>query len=84
MKIMANQDENDYSILNYDDENIKKNITNDLVNIIWFSQKEILDRGIYLRDDSIFYSGAGGEVIIIGLDEIDIEYLENLINKFNY
>lgn len=64
--IFKNQTKDDFVILNYDDFSIRELESKINSNIIYFSTKEKLDRGIYLEEDNI----------IINLDK-----KINLINK---
>lgn len=53
-RIFENQKEEDYSVLNFDDEIIRKNYSKLKSKLIWFSVKEKLDEGIYLDGNKIF------------------------------
>lgn len=78
-KIFRNQNRNDYLVLNYDDVNLRalKGKTNS--NEIFFSQKEILDRGIYLKGNSIYYNDKE-EKKILDINEIKIPGKHNIEN----
>lgn len=51
--IFANQDENDFCILNYDDKICRKMINKTKAKVITFSKKQILKEGVYLENNII-------------------------------
>lgn len=53
LKFAKNQDENDYLIINHDDEILKDNKKNFKAKIYEFSTKEKISKGIYLDGDDI-------------------------------
>ncbi len=79
-KIFMNQSEDDILILNYDNE-----ITRSLANrakcrVMFFSRKEILDEGVYLKDNNIIARSNNNEEIICKADDIYIAGKHNLEN----
>lgn len=79
-KIFANQDENDYLILNYDDNKLRE-LKNKLVaNIIWFSSKEELKEGIFLKDKNILVNYIGYENFSINIDSLKVKGIHNIEN----
>ena len=57
MTITKNQTEEDYLILNWDQPELRALSEKSKATIIPFSRKEILDNGVYLQDDVIYYQG---------------------------
>lgn len=57
MTITKNQTEEDYLILNWDQLELRAMSEKSKATIIPFSRKEILDNGVYLQDDVIYYQG---------------------------
>jgi UDP-N-acetylmuramoylalanine--D-glutamate ligase len=53
MKILKNQDKDDYIVLNYDDKILRQLKDNLKANLIWFSVSDILDKGVYIENDYI-------------------------------
>jgi len=79
-KIFQNQDENDYAILNYDDEDVKKLKDKVHSKIIWFSQNKKLEKGIFIDCNNIVYSDGIKNIIIINIDDIKIPGKHNIQN----
>ncbi len=79
-KIFVNQDEHDFTILNYDDP-ILRELGNEINSkIIYFSQREILECGIYLKDDYVVYNNGKTIIPIINHNDIKIPGRHNLEN----
>lgn len=79
--VFRNQDENNYCILNYDDEELKKLNSRVKANILWFSVKEKV-KGIYLNGDDIVVNMPGqDEYVICKFSEISLPGLHNLNNN---
>ncbi len=79
LNIFKNQDSEDYAILNYDDDNIRKNLAKIKANIIFFSTKNKLDRGIFTENNKIFIKLNNNEEVI-EIDEIKIPGNHNIEN----
>lgn len=52
-KIFINQDENDYTVLNYEDKTLRQFEKEINSNIIWFSADHILNKGVFVEEDFI-------------------------------
>lgn len=74
MKIYKNQEKDDFLILNYDDE-ILRNIHDSASNILYFSRREILKKGIYVLEEEIVIND--GEKIIPVINPKDLKILGN-------
>jgi len=77
---MINQDENDYAILNYEDEIIRKNIDRVKAKKIYFSSERILEDGIFSEDGKMVYKREGSTEFIIDTKDIFIPGKHNLEN----
>ena len=79
-KIFSNQDKDDYTILNYDDELLRKiGRENKKSNTIFFSRKTALSEGIYVKDDEII-STIGGSHSVMSISDIRLPGKHNLEN----
>lgn len=79
LKILKNQDINDFSVLNYDDEIVSSFAKKTEARVIWFSTKEILKKGIYLEEDKIIIN-MEGKIELIRTDELKVIGRHNLEN----
>ncbi len=81
-KNVINQNEEDYSILNYEDEIIRNYSSNIKANKIFFSSLRILEQGIYAKEGKMYYkeTNSSDEEFIINVDEIFIPGKHNLEN----
>jgi len=79
-KNVVNQDENDYAVLNYEDETIRKFADKIKAKKIFFSSERILDEGIYLKDGKMMFKYEGSDEFIINMEDIFIPGKHNLEN----
>jgi len=80
-KIFMNQTENDYLILNFDNEITKKigmEINN--INIIYFSLTKKIKNGVYITNNQIIVNDNDEEIIICSVEDIKILGNHNLEN----
>lgn len=68
--ITKNQDLKDICVLNYDDKLLREFAETLQVNVVFFSLKEKLEKGLYLEDGAIFYQ--------TDLEKVEICLCENL------
>ncbi|MGE5683429.1 MAG: UDP-N-acetylmuramoyl-L-alanine--D-glutamate ligase [Bacillota bacterium] len=61
LNVFKNQDNGDYLILNHDDQLTPKEISNQSVNKFYFSLKDEIENGAFLKGDSIVYKKGGKE-----------------------
>lgn len=54
--VSKNQDKNDTCVLNYEDEVLRAFADKCPARVVFFSSKTVLDEGLYLEDDEIFYA----------------------------
>ncbi len=79
-KIAANQDKNDYCILNYEDEYTRNYIDLLHTNIVYFSSEHLLESGIYVENNQIVFNYNNEKSIIMDVDDIFIVGKHNLEN----
>jgi UDP-N-acetylmuramoylalanine--D-glutamate ligase len=80
LNIFKNQDENDYVVLNYEDEIIKDNLEKIRSKIIFFSSKRKLSEGIFINGEEIQYKRNDEVTNVINLKDIKIPGTHNLEN----
>ena len=79
-KNVINQDENDYAILNYEDETIRNHSDKIKAKKIFFSSERILEDGIFSEKGQMFYRSGNNKVFIINTKDIFIPGKHNLEN----
>lgn len=79
-KNMINQDENDYAILNYEDEIIRGLSKNINAKIIYFSSERELNEGIFIHQGKIIYRENGKSTFIVNVADIFIPGKHNIEN----
>ena len=79
-KIFANQDEDDYLILNADDDYLAPLAKRARSQVIFFSRKHILKEGVCLRGDTVVFCCNGKETSICPKQAIAIKGAHNLEN----
>ena len=75
-----NQDENDFLILNKDDQTITENITSRKSKIFYFSLKETLNNGCYKSEDQIIFNRESELEFAFPLNELQIKGNHNVAN----
>ena len=78
--IFANQTEQDYLILNYDDAALRSLAGTSKGKVLFFSQKHILEEGVYLDGQDVVLRLNEESVVICREDEIAIKGKHNLEN----
>jgi UDP-N-acetylmuramoylalanine--D-glutamate ligase len=78
--IFRNQTENDFAVLNADDERVAKMNPPAGAQPIFFSRRRELDEGIFLRGPALTYRAMGVERELIARDEITLRGDHNLEN----
>ncbi len=76
LKIYREQDEEDFSIINYDDKIIYENTKNLRSKKIYFSQEEKLEKGIYLEGKMIVYNNGSSIEEVLDASKIEL-FVEN-------
>ena len=79
-RIFKNQDENDYLILNKDDQTINKNITGYKSKSFYFSLNEDISNGCYLSNDQIIFNRDYKPEFSFAINEMQIKGEHNIAN----
>ncbi|MCQ2495122.1 MAG: UDP-N-acetylmuramoyl-L-alanine--D-glutamate ligase [Lachnospiraceae bacterium] len=74
----VNQTEDDLCILNYEDEQLRKEAEHIKAKICWFSSKRVLKDGFYYEDGTIYRAVNGDSEKVVNVDEMI------LIGRHNY
>lgn len=77
-RVFENQDENDFLILNYEDETCRDMASRSRGRVFFFSSERELDEGIFLKDGNIFVKWDGLDMCLINIKDIKI------LGKHNY
>ena len=80
INITQNQTIKDFSIINYDDEHIRKFSSNINVNVFPVSRNEKFETGVFIEDSKIIFSKNGMKEEIIHIDEISLKGEHNIYN----
>ena len=78
-KIFANQDEDDFAILNYEDKNLTEKY-NLKAQKYYFSMEKISERGSYFDDGKIFYNDGKSTEEILEVKDLKIPGVHNIKN----
>ncbi len=70
--IAMNQTQEDTCVLNYEDEVTRKFGEQLNVNVLYFSSQRVLERGVYLKDNTIYYNSGKEEVKICHTEELNL------------
>jgi len=79
-RIFKNQDENDYLILNKDDQTTNKNITGYKSKSFYFSLNEDISNGCYLSNDQIIFNRDYKPEFSFAINEMQIKGEHNIAN----
>ena len=79
-RIFENQDNNDFCILNYDDEEVRSLSDNVKAKKIFFSRKKCLEYGIYLDEKKNIIINLGEKITLLNKDELSLPGNHNLEN----
>ncbi len=79
-RIFANQGQDDWLILNWDDENTRRLAAQAETNVVFFSRRQKLKEGFYIEDDRMLARMKERTHGIIRVDEINIKGGHNLEN----
>ena len=74
------QTEDDFAILNYDDEVVRAMSRLTKGKVIYFSQKKELDEGMFVRDDMMIWRYDGKETEVVNIHELIIPGRHNVEN----
>jgi UDP-N-acetylmuramoylalanine--D-glutamate ligase len=80
-RILKNQDENDFCILNYDDSIVRQLGENSNAKVLFFSRKEKIKQGVYLdEENNIIIEIDGEKIILLNKNELSLPGNHNLEN----
>lgn len=79
-KIFANQDKEDYTILNYDDPIVREMKNEVKSKVVYFSSNEILDKGVYVENGDIIVNDGNISKKVMPCIDIRIPGRHNLEN----
>lgn len=79
--IFKNQTDKEFAILNYDDPKVRALAENCNANIIFFSRKSKLNKGIYLNESNEIVININEEIVLMHKDEINLPGNHNIENS---
>ena len=78
--IFLHQSEDDRLVLNYDNEVTRSMAAEAVCPVTWFSRKEKLEEGVYLRDGAIWLTNSMGSREVLPLSDIQLPGVHNIEN----
>lgn len=78
--IAKNQDENDFCVLNYEDEVLRQMAQEVNCKVVFFSSRHELSDGIYLKDGEIILSENGNKTVVLNTNDVKLVGLHNFEN----
>lgn len=79
-RIFKNQKNDDFALVNYDDKNVMKAVSDFPGKIYNVSLMENTDRGIYLKDNQLFIKDGKNTIKVMEVNNIPIKGLHNVQN----
>ena len=79
-QIASNQTKEDTCVLNYEDEITRKFGDETNAGVFYFSSKRVLEKGIYLKDGSIYINMGEGEVLLSAVKDLKLLGTHNFEN----
>ena len=80
-RILENQDNNDFCVLNYDDSIVRELAKKTNAKVLYFSQKEKVEQGAYLDDkNNIVIEVDGEKLVLLNKNELSLPGNHNLEN----
>ena len=79
-QIAANQTKADTCVLNYEDELTREFGKETTAGVFYFSSQRVLEKGIYLKDDSIYMNMGEGEVLLSATKDLKLLGTHNFEN----
>lgn len=79
-RIFENQKEDDFLILNFEDEICRKMASKTNANVLYFSSKKEIENGAYLKNNEIFINCFGKNEKFININELNILGVHNMEN----
>lgn len=78
--IFKNQDKDDFAILNYDDEKVRALSSKCNGQIVFFSRKEKLNKGVYLDENDNIVIDIDKKIVLLNKKELSLPGAHNLEN----
>ena len=79
-RVFENQTEDDFCVLNYDDETTRRMAEKTRANVVFFSSSQIVENGIYLKDGDIIVNFGGHKGKLISTKDLKILGVHNYEN----
>jgi len=79
-RIFENQTADDFAVLNADDPEAAKMASGLRAQLRWFSRKNAMESGAFVRGEKIFYKDAAGEREILSLHDMQLKGAHNVEN----
>src|SRR5215470_14165169 len=79
-RIFENQQADDFAVLNADDSTCVELGQRTRAQVFWFSRKQAVDRGSYVRDGLIFFHQERSDASVMPVSEIPLKGAHNLEN----
>lgn len=79
--IFLNQQDREFTILNFDDPRVADLAKKTKASVIFFSRKHILEEGVYVNEGSIWSALKGKKQVICSVNEVKIPGSHNLENS---
>ena len=79
-RIFENQQPGDFALLNADDPTCLPLKSKSKGSVYWFSRKQPVESGTYVRDDQIFFRSSARDVPVLPVKEIQLKGAHNLEN----
>ena len=78
--ISSNQDENDFCVLNYEDDVLREFGKTLRCKVVYFSSLRELGNGFYYKDGGIYIAENGNKTLLLRTDEVNLVGLHNFEN----
>lgn len=78
--VTKNQDAGDTCVLNYEDETLRAFGESLSCDVLFFSSKHVLEKGLYLQGDEIFFAEDGKITVVCNINELKILGTHNYEN----
>ncbi len=79
-RIYMNQSEEDFLVLNFDDEICKEMAKETNAKVVFFSKKEQLNEGVFVKNNDIYIKNNHSEVLVLSLSKIKLLGEHNIEN----
>ncbi len=80
LSVAKNQDENDFCVLNFEDDYLREHADEIKAKVIFFSSRRCLENGVYLKDDEFVIALDGKRTVLCRTDEVNLVGVHNFEN----